>query len=90
MKQLLKRVTALVLTLAMVLSLGCVTAFAADLDYAHFEIGKFEATSLSPGDTVRIPLNLVGMKEGQYCGGFSANITLGAGLEWFETNAQCA
>lgn len=90
MKQLLKRVTALVLTLAMVLSLGCVTAFAADLDYAHFEIGKFEATSLKAGDTVRIPLNLVGMKSGQYCGGFMANITLGDGLEWFETNAQCA
>lgn len=90
MKQLLKRVTALVLTLAMVLSLGCVTAFAADVDYAHFEIGKVETSSLKTGDTVRIPLYIAGMKEGQYCGGFSANITLGAGLEWFETNAQCA
>lgn len=90
MKQLLKRVTALVLTLALTLSLCCVTSFAADVDYAHFEIGKYEATSLKAGDTVRIPLYIVGMKEGQYCGGFSANITLGAGLEWFETNAQCA
>lgn len=89
MKQLLKRVTALVLTLAMVLSLGCVTAFAADVDYAHFEIGTFEATSLKAGDTVRIPLYIAGMKEGQVCNGFQANITLGDGLEWFNTNDEC-
>ena len=65
MKHLLKRVTSLVLALALTLSLCCVTSFAADVEYAHFEIGSYEVTSLNAGDTVKIPLYIVGMQEGQ-------------------------
>lgn len=82
MKHLFKRGTALLLSLAMALSLLCVSGFAADLEYAHLEIGTVTVDKLEAGDTVKIPVNLVGLQSGRYCGGFDAVVTLGEGLEW--------
>lgn len=85
MKTRFKRVTALLLTLAMTFSLLSVGAFAANVpDYAHLEIGAAEG---EPGDTVRVPVYLKGLKEGQKCRGFDTTVVLGenltaAGVEW--------
>ncbi len=85
MKTRFKRVTALLLTLAMTFSLLSVGAFAADVpDYAHLEIGAAEG---KPGDTVRVPVYLKGLKEGERCRGFDTTVVLGenltaAGVEW--------
>ena len=85
MKTRFKRVTALLLTLAMTFSLLSVGAFAKDApDYAHLEIGAAEG---KPGDTVRVPVYLKGIKEGQKCRGFDTTVVLGknltvAGVEW--------
>lgn len=85
MKLRFKRITALLLTLAMTFSLLSVGAFAADVpDYAHLEIGAAEG---KPGDTVRVPVYLKGIKEGQKCRGFDTTVVLGenltaAGVEW--------
>lgn len=85
MKLRFKRITALLLVLAMTLSLMSVTAFAADTPaYAHLEIGAAEG---KPGDTVKIPVYLKGVKEGQKCRGFDTTVVLGEnltleGAEW--------
>ena len=85
MKTRFKRVTALLLTLAMTFSLLSVGAFAANVpDYAHLEIGAAEG---EPGDTVKVPVYLKGIKEGQKCRGFDTTVVLGenltvAGVEW--------
>ena len=85
MKLRFKRITALLLTLAMTFSLLSVGAFAADVpDYAHLEIGAAEG---KPGDTVRVPVYLKGIREGQKCRGFDTTVVLGenltaAGVEW--------
>ena len=85
MKTRFKRVTALLLTLAMTFSLLSVGAFAADVpDYAHLEIGTAVG---APGDTVKVPVYLKGIKEGQKCRGFDTTVVLGenltaAGVEW--------
>lgn len=85
MKTRFKRVTALLLTLAMTFSLLSVGAFAADVpNYAHLEIGAAEG---EPGDTVKVPVYLKGVKEGQKCRGFDTTVVLGenltvAGVEW--------
>lgn len=85
MKTRFKRVTALLLTLAMTFSLLSVGAFAADVpDYAHLEIGAAEG---KPGDTVKVPVYLKGVKEGQKCRGFDTTVVLGEnltlmGAEW--------
>ena len=85
MKTRFKRITALLLVLAMTLSLMSVTAFAADTPaYAHLEIGTAVG---APGDTVRVPVYLKGIKEGQKCRGFDTTVVLGenltaAGVEW--------
>ena len=85
MKLRFKRITALLLVLAMTLSLMSVTAFAADTPaYAHLEIG---AVTGAPGDTVKVPVYLKGIKDGQRCRGFDTTVVLGenltaAGVEW--------
>lgn len=85
MKTRFKRVTALLLTLAMTFSLLSVGAFAKDApDYAHLEIGTAVG---APGDTVKVPVYLKGIKEGQKCRGFDTTVVLGenltaAGVEW--------
>ena len=85
MKLRFKRITALLLVLAMTLSLMSVTAFAADTPaYAHLEIGTAVG---APGDTVRVPVYLKGIKEGQKCRGFDTTVVLGEnltlmGAEW--------
>ena len=85
MKTRFKRVTALLLTLAMTFSLLSVGAFAADVpDYAHLEIGTAVG---APGDTVKVPVYLKGIKEGERCRGFDTTVVLGenltaAGVEW--------
>lgn len=85
MKLRFKRITALLLVLAMTLSLMSVTAFAADTPaYAHLEIGTAVG---APGDTVKVPVYLKGIKEGQKCRGFDTTVVLGenltaAGVEW--------
>ena len=79
------RLMSLLLTIAMVLSLFSVSAFAADApDYAHLEIGT---ASGYPGETVKIPVYLKGIKEGQKCRGFDTTINVGEnltleGAEW--------
>ena len=79
------RLLSLVLAMVMMLSLLSVAAFAAGApEYAHLEIGT--ATG-APGDTVRIPVYLKGLKEGQKCRGFDTTVVLGenltpAGAEW--------
>ena len=79
------RLMSLLLTIAMVLSLFSVSAFAADApDYAHLEIGT---ASGHPGETVKIPVYLKGIKEGQRCRGFDTTIVVGEnltleGAEW--------
>lgn len=79
------RLLSLVLAVVMMLSLLSVAAFAAGApDYAHLEIGT--ATG-APGDTVRIPVYLKGLKEGQKCRGFDTTVVLGenltpVGAEW--------
>lgn len=87
MKKLFRRGTALLLSLAMALSLLCVSSFAAELEYAHLEIGAVTVTKLEAGDTVEIPVSVVGMKTGQTCFTVSATITLGVGLAWDTTTA---
>lgn len=87
MQKLFRRGTALLLSLAMALSLLCVSSFAAELEYAHLEIGAVTVTKLEAGDTVEIPVSVVGMKTGQTCFTVSATITLGAGLAWDTTTA---
>ena len=63
------------LVLALVLSLFCMSALAADApDYAHLEVGTANATSLKAGDTVKIPVSLAGLKEDQYLSGMSCNV----------------
>lgn len=86
MKLRFKRITALLLVLAMTLSLMSVTAFAATTapEYAHLEIG---AVTGAPGDTVRVPVYLKGIKDGQKCRGFDTTVVLGEnltlmGAEW--------
>lgn len=85
MKLRFKRITALLLVLAMTLSLMSVTAFAADTPaYAHLEIGAAEG---KPGDTVKVPVYLKGIKEGERCRGFDTTVVLGEnltlmGAEW--------
>ena len=86
MKLRFKRITALLLVLAMTLSLMSVTAFAATTapEYAHLEIGTAVG---APGDTVKVPVYLKGIKEGQKCRGFDTTVVLGenltaAGVEW--------
>ena len=79
------RLMSLLLTIAMVLSLFSVSAFAANApDYAHLEIGT---ASGYPGETVKIPVYLKGIKEGQRCRGFDTTIVVGEnltleGAEW--------
>ena len=79
------RLLSLVLAVVMALSLLSVAAFAAGVpDYAHLEIGT---VSGQPGDTVKIPVYIKGIKEGQSCRGFSATVVLGEnltleGAEW--------
>ena len=85
MKLRFKRITALLLVLAMTLSLMSVTAFAADTPaYAHLEIGTAVG---APGDTVKVPVYLKGIKEGERCRGFDTTVVLGEnltlmGAEW--------
>ena len=85
MKTRFKRITALLLVLAMTLSLMSVTAFAADTPaYAHLEIGTAVG---APGDTVKVPVYLKGIKEGERCRGFDTTVVLGEnltlmGAEW--------
>lgn len=79
------RLLSLVLAVVMMLSLLSVAAFAVGApDYAHLEIGT--ATG-APGDTVKIPVYLKGLKEGQKCRGFDTTVVLGenltpVGAEW--------
>ena len=62
------------LALVLVLSLFCMSALAAAPDYAHLEVGTASAVSLKAGDTVKIPVSLAGLKEGQYLSGISCNV----------------
>lgn len=62
------RLLSLVLAVVMALSLLSVAAFAADVPaYAHLEIGT---ASGKPGEIVKIPVYMKGIKEGQRCRGF--------------------
>lgn len=85
MKTSFKRLTALLLALVLTLSLLSAAAIAADApDYAHLRIGT---ASGQPGDTVKVPVYLEGLKEGEECRGLSANVALGEnltleGAEW--------
>ena len=85
MKTSFKRLTALLLALVLTLSLLSAAAIAADVpEYAHLRIG---AVSGQPGDTVKVPIYLEGLKDGDQCRGFSANVELGEnltleGAEW--------
>lgn len=79
------RLLSLVLAVVMALSLLSVAAFAADApDYAHLEIGT---ASGQPGETVKIPVYMKGIKDGQRCRGFDTTVVLGEnltleGAEW--------
>ena len=85
MKTSFKRLTALLLALVLTLSLLSAAAIAADVPgYAHLRIG---AVSGQPGDIVKVPVYLEGLKEGEQSRGFDASITLGEnltleGAEW--------
>jgi hypothetical protein len=80
------------LALVMTLSLCNVTSFAAgdytNLTYAHFEIGTYSVNT-KPGSAVEIPLSIVGVADDEYVGGFKATITLGDGLEWYDSDDKC-
>lgn len=79
------RLLSLVLAVVMALSLLSVAAFAAVVpDYAHLEIGT---ASGQPGETVKIPIYMKGIKEGQRCRGFDTTVVVGEnltleGAEW--------
>ena len=79
------RLLSLVLAVVMALSLLSVAAFAAGVpDYAHLEIGT---ASGQPGETVKIPIYVNGIKDGQRCRGFDTTVVLGEnltleGAEW--------
>lgn len=79
------RLLSLVLAVVMALSLLSVAAFAADApDYAHLEIGT---ASGQPGETVKIPVYMKSIKDGQKCRGFDTTVVLGEnltleGAEW--------
>ena len=79
------RLLSLVLAVVMALSLLSVAAFAADVPaYAHLEIGT---ASGQPGETVKIPIYVKGIKDGQRCRGFDTTVVLGEnltleGAEW--------
>ena len=79
------RLLSLVLAVVMALSLLSVAAFAADVtDYAHLEIGT---ASGQPGETVKIPIYVKGIQDGQKCRGFDTTVVLGEnltleGAEW--------
>ena len=79
------RLLSLVLAVVMALSLLSVAAFAAGVpDYAHLEIGT---ASGQPGETVKIPIYMKGIKDGQRCRGFDTTVVLGEnltlkGAEW--------
>ena len=79
------RLLSLVLAVVMALSLLSVAAFAADVpDYAHLEIGT---ASGKPGETVKIPIYMKGIQDGQKCRGFDTTVELGEnltleGAEW--------
>lgn len=79
------RLLSLVLAVVMALSLLSVAAFAADVPaYAHLEIGT---ASGKPGETVKIPIYVKGIKDGQKCRGFDTTVVLGEnltleGAEW--------
>lgn len=79
------RLLSLVLAVVMALSLLSVAAFAADVpDYAHLEIGT---ASGQPGETVKIPIYIKGIKDGQRCRGFDTTVVVGEnltleGAEW--------
>ena len=70
-----KAVLRTLLVLALVLSLFCMSALAADApNYAHLEVGTASATSLKAGDTVKIPVSMAGLKDAQYLSGISCNV----------------
>ena len=72
------RLLSLVLAVVMALSLLSVAAFAAGVpDYAHLEIGT---ASGQPGETVKIPIYIKGIKDGQRCRGFDTTVVLGENL----------
>lgn len=79
------RLLSLVLAVVMALSLLSVAAFAAEVPaYAHLEIGT---ASGQPGETVKIPVYMKGIKDGQKCRGFDTTVVLGEnltleGAEW--------
>ena len=79
------RLLSLVLAVVMALSLLSVAAFAADVPaYAHLEIGT---ASGQPGETVKIPIYIKGIQDGQKCRGFDTTVVLGEnltaeGVEW--------
>ena len=79
------RLLSLVLAVVMALSLLSVAAFAAGVPaYAHLEIGT---ASGQPGATVKIPIYIKGIKDGQRCRGFDTTVELGEnltleGAEW--------
>ena len=63
MKTRFQCVTSLFLALVMTLSVMSISVFAQDaFPYAYLELG---AARGSPGDTVKVPLYLRGLKEGQ-------------------------
>lgn len=79
------RLLSLVLAVVMALSLLSVAAFAAGVpDYAHLEIGT---ASGQPGETVKIPIYIKGIKDDQRCRGFDTTVVVGEnltleGAEW--------
>ena len=85
-----RRLTAFVLALVMVFSCMGITSFAdaTSFDYAHLRIGG--AISGKPGDTVRVPIYLEGLKTGEKSSGIEAYVNLGAnltlkGVEWADS-----
>ena len=73
------RLLSLVLAVVMMLSLLSVAAFAAGApDYAHLEIGTANG---APGDTVKIPVYLKGLKEGREEGASEARKAIASALK---------
>lgn len=75
MKKFVNKFVSLVVATMMICGL-MVNASAVDVpDYAHLEMGSITAVSLEAGDTVRIPVSLVGLQDGESFDSMAATLT---------------
>ncbi len=75
MKNLANKFLSLVVATMMICGLMVNASAVDEMEYAHLEMGGTTAVSLKEGDTIRIPVSLANMQDGDILNGFSATLT---------------